>query len=1262
MLRSKTNEFERAIRDVIEIVAAFSNSMSGSEDPSRALALIQHYDHFYATALLNAIKVSLNTLKKRVVSSRMHTLEIFASMMEKPFFELEVVLQGQSVAMTPSIDDVQHAVNIIAVSIIGSAQAIPDWHAKPVSELGIAQLVDYKEEDEGELEPEIIEGATYFDRVGKSLEVARVALLLTGSFLGAKAEVASFVTSFSEFSWLWLTNAEDALRDFIKGNPSAGDYESELAKFSVVDESIQSIPPVRTIGAISVSTLPLRQQLRQLLGHFKQAYCEHLHRAASAGLHHLTDRFRSLYSKLNREPDGLSSIKFLMDTLKEIRELEPMIDQLIQPVLDMFSLLEFYMPENFSNKVEMDQRALLRVNWAKVVERAETASRHVASLQAGFRKRLVADVKLFRVDAQDFRKEYLATGPGVVGLAPSEAIERLRRYEDEFDILHRKQELYCDGEDLFALPRTSYPELDATSKELQLLSKLYGLYKDVMTRMEEWHTILWTDVVANIQSMNTEMESFASRCKKLPGKLRQWDAFGTLNKRIEDAQAVLPLLQELSKPSLRPRHWEAVEKLCGVAMNVSDAEFKLAVLLDAKLVDRRDEVLEITDGADKELQIQKKLEDTTAKWQTTRFFFNSWKARGVATVAGAGTVLEELEESQMNLQTMLTMRNVGVFREEVQAELKVLCDTSETLELWQKVQMLWCSLESVFLGGDIARQMPVVAKRFQKVDKDFVNIMLRSQELGIVVEACANEILRMLLPTMFEELERCQKSLEGYLEQKRNKFPRFYFVSNPVLLQILSQGSDPQAIQAYYEKVFDSISCVEHDKKDKSIIRDIISREGRAEETINLRRPVRAAGNIEDWLMDLLQEMQYTMKELCEQCAIEISMTSAELSNLRKFVDNSCGQYALLGLQLMWTNDTETALVAIKKEKNALRDVTSKASNVLSTLSSWCLQDLGTKLNRMKIETLVTVQVHMRDVLNDIYSLYRAKRIAGADDFEWLKQMRFYWNPDGADALNDKGCCTIKVTDVPFEYQFEYLGCKERLVITPLTDRCYITLAQAMGMNYGGSPAGPAGTGKTETVKDMGRSIGIYVVVTNCTDQMRYVDCAKIFKGLCMAGLWGCFDEFNRITLPVLSVVAQQILAILNAKKANASTFNFPGDIISVNLNPAFGAFITMNPGYAGRQELPENLKALFRGVAMMVPDREIIMKVKLCSVGYINYRHLARKFFICYQLCEEQLSKQKHYDFGLRNILICVTNRWSYQTKNLDADEEMLLYRTYEI
>ncbi|KAJ1558852.1 Dynein heavy chain 9, axonemal [Nowakowskiella sp. JEL0078] len=182
------------------------------------------------------------------------------------------------------------------------------------------------------------------------------------------------------------------------------------------------------------------------------------------------------------------------------------------------------------------------------------------------------------------------------------------------------------------------------------------------------------------------------------------------------------------------------------------------------------------------------------------------------------------------------------------------------------------------------------------------------------------------------------------------------------------------------------------------------------------------------------------------------------------------------------------------------------------------------------------------------------------------------------------------------------------------------------------------------------------VYVFNCSEQMDYKSTGNIFKGLAQSGAWGCFDEFNRISVEVLSVVATQVKSIQDALRAKKKRFIFQGE--EIGLKPTVGAFITMNPGYAGRTELPDNLKALFRPCSMVVPNLELICEIMLMAEGFVEASSLARKFFTLYKLNRELLSKQDHYDWALRAIKSVLVVAGSLKRSDPGIPEEHVLMR----
>jgi len=510
----------------------------------------------------------------------------------------------------------------------------------------------------------------------------------------------------------------------------------------------------------------------------------------------LTDEIKQIKLKIEKPVKDIDSLGGVMQALEEIRKKQSEIALQFKPINDMYALIDTYF-SNIMDKDEIDSKTAMQNNWETLVVRAEGTRNELQGQQADFKMNLIKGIKALVIDVKEFRHNFETKGPTVAGLEPREALNRLRMFSDEYSVRKRKYDSYFSGETLFGLPHTQYPLLVKTANEIELLDKLYSLYSKVKDTIAKWREIPWSEIVNEIEKMVENIDQFGRDCTKLPGVLKSWEAYKELKQEIDDMTEILPLVASLAKPSIRNRHWDDVIELVKQDIPYASETFTLQQLFKCPLLQSREEIEEITESADKQLKLENTLKgEIIAFWEDAELQIKTWKGVDQPCTLG-GNILdiqEKLEEHLNQLNQMNAMKYVTPFKTEVTDRIALLSDVADIIEKWLKVQTLWTNLVSVFTSGDIAKNLPTEAKLFKAIDKIWLKNMERAFETKNVIQCCQNELLKSSLGQMQIDLEKCQKQLDSYLEQKRSIFPRFYFCSNADLLKILSQGSDPNAV------------------------------------------------------------------------------------------------------------------------------------------------------------------------------------------------------------------------------------------------------------------------------------------------------------------------------------------------------------------------------------------------------------------------------------------------------------------------------------
>ncbi|XP_029012096.1 dynein axonemal heavy chain 12 [Betta splendens] len=1193
-------------------------------------------DSFYncaSTLISNQLKSLLHTSVEKFVdlfdSSNDHHL---------PLFRMALTFDDEKIEIYPTLQDLEASVLEIFNAITNTlqkVQTVQSWLTQATPSYVDAKVADH-----------ILAWAqdTIKNAVSKNLEEPE----------------KYFQRYVDTYDWLVNGTAQARVEMFIEGEHSFDEYTKQVEEFRALSKEITGFPSKAHFAMVHLDC----EELKQGLANKARTYAESL--LKKLAISHREDNllicseFENIREKTQKVPQTIEDMAKMTDYIhvtktKGVAELN---EKIREAYCRLIYLLDVHIidPED----LELNSAVFLwPVDVLHVFEFTDEVM-HIAK-QRGEQELLARREKLMvqleklgcRIREFPYCSELEMMQQYVTDVRTVQKL--LQEAEEEISVINK-------AEAFFNSDLTSYPEVEVIKDTIEPYQKLFGLVlhwqrtenrwmdgsfqdldgESMEVKLDEFYREIFKMQKSFQQKQNKaeqEMEKIAGKTRQRPGeddqKKQESSTIALCSmviQQIKEFKELIPLVSILCNSGIRARHWEEMSRVAGFSLT-PDSGTTLRKLLKQNLTPYLEEFESISSVASKESSLEKAMQTMVQMWDQITFQHQPYRETGVSILMALDEIQTMLDDQIVKTQTMRGSPFIKPLEREIKQWEERLLLIQETIDEWLKVQSQWLYLEPIFSSQDIMQQIPEEGRLFQSVDKTWKEVMRHCIKDPKILPATS-------LPGLLEKLQNCNnlldsimKGLNAYLEKKRLFFPRFFFLSNDEMLEILSETKDPLKVQPHLKKCFEGISKL--DFRPNLDIQAMYSSEGECVQLIQHISTSEAKGAVEKWLVQVEDVMIRSVRDVVARSRVAYAETARN-----QWVKEWPGQVVLCTSQLFWTSEVHEA---IRAGADGLKNYYEQLQSQLNDIVELVRGKLP-KQTRITLGALVTIDVHARDVVMELIE----KGVSRETDFHWLAQLRYYWSNDNV---------RVRIINCDVKYAYEYLGNSPRLVITPLTDRCYRTLIGAFALNLGGAPEGPAGTGKTETTKDLAKALAVQCVVFNCSDGLDYLAMGKFFKGLASSGAWACFDEFNRIELEVLSVVAQQVLCIQRAIQQKLEFFDFEGTMLK--LNPNCFVSITMNPGYAGRSELPDNLKVLFRTVAMMVPNYALIAEISLYSYGFFNAKPLSVKIVMTYRLCSEQLSSQFHYDYGMRAVKAVLVAAGNLKLRFPDENEDILLLRS---
>ncbi|XP_071561821.1 cytoplasmic dynein 2 heavy chain 1 [Temnothorax nylanderi] len=1008
-------------------------------------------------------------------------------------------------------------------------------------------------------------------------------------FSGVYKQVEIALSTLELFRTKWLSLATPANIDVgerLKGKPP-----QEWAKaFKEAKQWAQEVGKLRgcevKISCICVDTATTRNDLETASRHYWERLCSDLRAEASSRLVAIVDFLSFASKELERRPRDVEEVGLAHEAHARIEQQSAGIAEEMEVVAVLAKVMAAWTSE------KLDGVNAAHAAWQDLGDRLEKHKSVMARLLEDAKVNLRHKAIALRDERERWQVKWSARSENLTLDWLMSMKERWLNLNGQLDSL--KADCKRISLDLESVLEDDDTNLSQVERELETEESNYRFQSEFLEELKNQETEEWAVARRRLPRLHDWLDSWENKIR-LQDNL-EIDTF--VGRKIKEVRSAIESIQSLRGDEIANEHWTELIPILGLKVE-TPRDITLGNLLACTktLKENEDQIKEITKRAIAESGIRQALIDLEI-WESTASLplqeSTDSKNTTILLVGDYGTLLAKIEELRLLLEGAKGTSGHDRFASRVARCEAALSELEERIKALSSVQRKWIYLEPVYGSG----AAPNDSGRWSRADKEFRYL------IGEVSRDPRVPSLRQLplpaLTSLKDLLDRCQKSLDEFLEEKRAAYPRLYFLSDEDLLELVS-GSG-RGLEAHLPKLYHGIGSV---VKENNSLTAIASPEG---EILKLLKAVDLTEPLPRWLDNLEKGMRNALRHSLEKCLNDSAPDPSVYPT----------QILLLSERIGFTERCERAL---KEGRAALQKLVEYLETRRAKYRG--LEDAGDKLTALKARGLLLDTVYHLQVARSLFKIV----VTGENtNWTWYKQLRSY--------KTNEGTYVVRCAGAELPYRFEYQGASIGLVRTPLTEKCFLALTQAMKLGLGGSPTGPAGTGKTESVKALASVLGRLVLVFNCDEGMDTGSMKRILGGLAQAGAWGCFDEFNRLEEDTLSAVSMLVRPLQEALR-NGSSEILLGDQ-KIKLDPHCCIFITMNPAgseYGGRRKLPDSLARLFRPISMAHPDKSDIVRTLLECAGFLEAATLGKRLVEALDIAGTMLSEQPHYDWGLRAL-----------------------------